>query len=277
MPEAQSDAAAAASASTVDGIAAHAQISKDREVEATQIVIKYSAFAFGGGVIPFPLVDVAAVTGIQIKMMADLSKLYNVEFVDNWGKSVLSALMGGVVPHVLTVGAFGSLVKAIPILGSAVGFATMSILSASATYAIGKVFVQHFESGGSFLDFDAATARELFKEQFENGKTIFKKAVSSARDNGTKLKDIKFDLNMLRRNAQTVEQEAGTAPAASEAETVTATSSAPVVPVDQDVSDVETLIVLPDELAGDEGSESANDHGTPVRRQRRPRLRTSSI
>src|SRR5262249_16866672 len=121
-------------------------------------------------------------------------------------------------------------------------------------------------------------ARELFKEQFEQGKTIFKKAVSSARENGTKLKDIKFDLNVLRRSAQTVEQEAEiTVTGASETEGATATSAAPVVPVDQDISNIETLIALPDEQVLDEGNEGANDQGTPVRRQRRPRLRTSSI
>ena len=157
----------------------HITINKDRVSEANSIITKYSAFAFGGGVIPFPMMDIAAVSGIQIKMLSDISRLYGVEFVDNWGKSALSALLGGTVPHLLAVGTVGSLIKAIPILGSAIGFATMPLLSAAATYAVGKVFVQHFESGGTFLDFDAETAKVLFKEQFAAGKDLFKQQASS--------------------------------------------------------------------------------------------------
>ena len=43
------------------------------------------------------------------------------------------------------------------------------------TFAVGKVFVQHFESGGTFLDFDAATAKTVFREYFAEGKEIFQR------------------------------------------------------------------------------------------------------
>ncbi|MBV5324615.1 MAG: DUF697 domain-containing protein, partial [Rhodospirillaceae bacterium] len=151
----------------------HATINKDRLSEASSIITKYSAFAFGGGVIPFPMMDIAAVSGIQIKMLAEIARLYEVEFVDNWGKSTLTALIGGAVPHWLAVGTVGSLIKAIPVLGSAIGFATMPLLSAATTYAVGKVFVQHFESGGTFLDFDVQMAKDVFKEHFAKGKQVF--------------------------------------------------------------------------------------------------------
>jgi hypothetical protein len=34
-----------------------------------------------------------------------------------------------------------------------------------------KVFIQHFESGGTFLDLDPDKVREYFKAQFEEGRT----------------------------------------------------------------------------------------------------------
>jgi len=150
-------------------------INKSRIDEANSIVTKYSAFAFGGGVIPFPLMDVVAVSGIQLKMLGDLAKTYEVEFLENWGKSAISAVIGGAGPHALAVGIVGSLVKAIPVFGSTIGFATMPMLSAAATYAVGKVFIQHFESGGTFIDFDVASARVLFREQFAVAKKMFAK------------------------------------------------------------------------------------------------------
>jgi hypothetical protein len=41
------------------------------------------------------------------------------------------------------------------------------VLSAGATYAIGKAFIQHFESGGTLLDFNPPDYREFVKAQKE--------------------------------------------------------------------------------------------------------------
>jgi len=40
-------------------------------------------------------------------------------------------------------------------------------LSAGASYAIGKAFIEHFESGGSLLDFNPPDYREFIKTQRE--------------------------------------------------------------------------------------------------------------
>ena len=41
----------------------------------------------------------------------------------------------------------------------------MPVLSAGATYLIGRVFVQHFASGGTLLDFNPPDYKEFIKEQ----------------------------------------------------------------------------------------------------------------
>ena len=43
----------------------------------------------------------------------------------------------------------------------------MPVLSAGATYAIGKAFIQHFASGGTLLDFNPPDYREFIKAQKE--------------------------------------------------------------------------------------------------------------
>jgi hypothetical protein len=43
----------------------------------------------------------------------------------------------------------------------------MPVLSAGATFAIGKAFIQHFESGGTLLDFNPPDYREFVKAQKE--------------------------------------------------------------------------------------------------------------
>jgi hypothetical protein len=44
---------------------------------------------------------------------------------------------------------------------------TMPVFSAGATWVIGKVFIQHFASGGTLLDFNPPDYREFIKAQKE--------------------------------------------------------------------------------------------------------------
>jgi hypothetical protein len=46
----------------------------------------------------------------------------------------------------------------------------MPAVAAASTWATGKVFIRHFESGGTFLDFDPAKARAYYAEEYEAGK-----------------------------------------------------------------------------------------------------------
>ena len=61
----------------------------------------------------------------------------------------------------------GSLVKGLPGVGWAVGALTMPVFSAGATWVIGRVFIQHFASGGTLLDFNPPDYREFIKAQKE--------------------------------------------------------------------------------------------------------------
>jgi uncharacterized protein (DUF697 family) len=119
---------------------------------AKDLVKKYMWWTMGAGLIPIPFVDLVAVSGVQIKMLKDISVIYEVKFNENAGKSIISALLGSIVPNALASGGIGSLIKLIPIVGPLAGGVSMSIFSGAATYAIGKIFIQHFEAGGTFLD-----------------------------------------------------------------------------------------------------------------------------
>jgi hypothetical protein len=48
----------------------------------------------------------------------------------------------------------------------------MPVVAGGATYAIGKVFIQHFESGGTFLTFDPKAVKEFYAEQLKEGNSI---------------------------------------------------------------------------------------------------------
>ncbi|MCB2198619.1 DUF697 domain-containing protein [bacterium] len=134
-----------------------------------KIVKNYMWWSMGAGLIPVPLVDMAAVTGVQMKMVADISKEYDVKFSENRSRSIIISLLGSLVPNAFARGFVGSLLKALPLVGTIAGTLSMSLFSGAATYAIGQVFVQHFELGGTLLDFDADKMKAYFEEQFKEG------------------------------------------------------------------------------------------------------------
>ena len=138
---------------------------------ANAIIRKKVWWAMGASVMLIPFVDVAAVAAIQLAMLNDLSHLYGVTFSQNRAKSIIAALLGSVGATSATAG-LRSLVKAIPLVGPLAGVVFSPIVSGGSTYAIGRVFVCHFESGGTFLDFDPEKARKQFADSLREGQKI---------------------------------------------------------------------------------------------------------
>ena len=119
------------------------------------------------GLIPLPFLDIALLTALQLRLVKSLSDIYEVEFLEHLGQSSLSALVGGTFPV-----AVRSLTKAIPTYGTLVGAVACSSLAGASTYAVGKVFILHFESGGSLLTLDPNELQGYYLEQFKKGQLI---------------------------------------------------------------------------------------------------------
>ncbi|MEE9371729.1 MAG: DUF697 domain-containing protein [Saprospiraceae bacterium] len=131
-------------------------------------IIKEKMFlSMGAGIIPIPMIDILAVSAIQVSMVRQLSRAFGIDYKESDGKALITALTGASVARL-----GGSLIKAIPGVGSFIGGATTSLLSAASTYAIGEVFKKHFETGGTFLDFDLASLKKYYDEKFEKGKDV---------------------------------------------------------------------------------------------------------
>lgn len=142
----------------------------ERKQLANELVDRFSLWSGAAGLIPIPLVDMAAVGGVQLQMLRRLSEIFGVPFSANRGKSIIASLAGAIIPAstaTTTAMTFGSLLKSLPGVGTAVGALTMPVFSAGVTYVIGKVFIQHFASGGTLLDFDPPDYREFIKAQQE--------------------------------------------------------------------------------------------------------------
>jgi len=149
---------------------AKAMTPAQRDATATELVERFALWSGAAGLIPLPIIDLAAVAGLQLQLLRRLSQIYDVPFSDNRGKAIIASLMGSMIPASSAMG-ITSVLKSVPIIGTAIGPLTMCGVSAGATYAIGKVFIQHFTSGGTLLDFDPPDYREFIKAQQDKWKS----------------------------------------------------------------------------------------------------------
>lgn len=135
--------------------------------KAQEVVRAHVLWAVGGGLVPIPVLDIAAVSAVQWSMIQQLAKLYKQDASEALTKSVISALTGSTLAR---LGA--SLVKAIPVVGSIVGGVSMAVLAGASTYAVGQVFTMHFEAGGTLEDLDVNAYRRAYDQFFKEGKTV---------------------------------------------------------------------------------------------------------
>ena len=138
---------------------------------AEQYIKNHLLAAAAVGVAPLPWVGLAALAGLQLNLLRCLAKIYEVEFSTQIGKSAIGALVGSD----LSIGVALGLAKALPGPGLITSMASGGLLGAASTYALGKVFVQHFESGNTFLTFDPEKVRAYYARQYEQGKEDVRK------------------------------------------------------------------------------------------------------
>jgi uncharacterized protein (DUF697 family) len=151
--------------STVDAKAeadASAMTDLDRDQLAAKLVDRFSVWSGAAALIPLPLVDMAAVGGLQLRMLRRLSEIYGIPYSENRGKSIMASFAGTLIPAGAAPAAASAL-KVFPGIGTAIAALTMPTFSAGATYMIGRAFIQHFASGGTLLDFDPPDYRKFMR------------------------------------------------------------------------------------------------------------------
>ena len=66
---------------------------EEKAAKANDIVTNHVGFAASAGLIPIPGADLAAVTAVQLNMLRQLAKLYNVNFMENIGMVIIEFMM----------------------------------------------------------------------------------------------------------------------------------------------------------------------------------------
>ncbi|MFK8104569.1 MAG: DUF697 domain-containing protein [Saprospiraceae bacterium] len=200
----------------------------ERSKHADTIIRNHVIWSMGAGLIPVLIADIFAVSALQLDMIRQLCRTYDLNFQETQGKAIVTSLTSTTLAR---LGA-GSLVKLIPGLGSVVGGATVSLFAGASTYALGEVFKKHFESGGTILDFDPDRLRKYYKEKFEKGKTVAK---DWSKEEATVVED---------EDAFTVAEEPTTPPAAAAKTDPEPASTEPIVVVPPPVEEKDVLSKL---------------------------------
>ncbi|MGA7002478.1 MAG: YcjF family protein [Pseudolabrys sp.] len=142
----------------------------ERKARARKLVERFSLWSGVAGLLPVPLVDLAAVGGVQLQMLRRISQIFDIPFSKNRGKAIMASFAGTMIPASTGLGV-ASMIKAVPFAGTAIGALTTPALSVGATYVIGMAFIEHFASGGTLLDFEPPDYQEFIKTNMASGKT----------------------------------------------------------------------------------------------------------
>ena len=147
---------------------------KDHQKEGREIVNKFMLFSMGIGLVPVPAIDLIGLAALQLRMLHRLTRLYGVAFDEQRAKIIIAAFLGTGTPG-LASRSLASLLKAIPGVGSVLAFFSMSLLGGAATYALGRLFVYHFEIGGALFDLDPKKTRAYYEQLLGEGQQVTKR------------------------------------------------------------------------------------------------------
>ena len=125
-----------------------------RRAQARAIVERHATYSAVGGVLPLPIASVAGITTIIIRMVKMLSNLYGVPFERDRARAIVAGLVGGATPTGFAAVTTSTLFYAVP-SGLLLGTVVSAISAVACTRSIGRVFIEHFESGATLNDFRA--------------------------------------------------------------------------------------------------------------------------
>jgi uncharacterized protein (DUF697 family) len=123
---------------------------KRRQI-ARRIVERHRTYAAVGGMVPVPVANIASVTAVNLRMVQQLSALYQVPFQRDRARAAIVSLIGGAAPSGFGMATSSALMWIVP-GGMFVGLGVSALSAGALTRAIGQVFAESFENGAQLRD-----------------------------------------------------------------------------------------------------------------------------
>lgn len=136
-----------------------------RSNEARIIVKRYAYYSSGIGLLPIPFADVLTVNVVQYAMIKKLATCYDLSFKGQQVKSLVSSLLSGVVSASIIYGPITNALTLMSGLGWFLRAGVALSVSGVVTLALGKIFIDHFEQGGTLFDLDVEQTKVQLKAE----------------------------------------------------------------------------------------------------------------
>lgn len=139
---------------------------EEREKQSLVLVRKFALASVGVGIFAGPLLDFVALTALLVLMIEKLAARYQRPFYPSLAKSLVASLLASAFQLWAAYGVAASLLKFVPVAGWGAFLLVSPAVAYAVTYAIGTLFIMHFESGGTLLDFDVQKMHEEFGRRY---------------------------------------------------------------------------------------------------------------
>lgn len=144
----------------------------DRRERAYAIVHNNVAWSCAAGLVPLPIVDLATLTLVEVRMLEQLTTHYNLPFSRTRARAYVAALFGSFGATMVGFGSMKVAMLSIPYAGPFVAAVSVPTVAGVITYAIGRLFIREFESGGTFMDFDPIQAHSAEVERCQRANAV---------------------------------------------------------------------------------------------------------
>jgi uncharacterized protein (DUF697 family) len=126
-----------------------------RSARARALVHEHVLLSGATALIPDPLLCTTALTGVHLRLVDELSRLYGVPFAAKAGRALLIGAGAGLLTKGLLAQPFARrlIAAAAPVL-IPLWFAGGAVLAGTFTHFLGEALIGHYEAGGTFADFD---------------------------------------------------------------------------------------------------------------------------
>ena len=152
---------------TSSAVTTTAQTDHSENVEA--IIKRHAMYAAGAGLIPIPIVDSAAIVGIQYKLTEAMANEYGVDFENNKVKVIITSIVSSLISR-LASGAIQAAAGGITIPGIVGGSLTNAALAGYLTFSTGEILRLHFATGGTLENLELSHYLDFIESQFKEGK-----------------------------------------------------------------------------------------------------------
>ncbi|ROT45763.1 hypothetical protein CHR62_05780 [Pusillimonas sp. NJUB218] len=138
--------------------------------QAEQVIKRYVKWAAAAAIVPVPVLDLAALATVQVKMIKGIAQCYGATANETSLKPIVASLLGTLGAAGISGGLVGSSAKIVPVTGTILGSIGFAAFGSAATYALGRVFSSHFASGGTLENFSASAATSRLKAEYKKAR-----------------------------------------------------------------------------------------------------------